>query len=62
MVDKIVYCLRSPDFSREIKTLREQQKKLQASSARIEEMLKEITTSKDSDVKRVNIPRALSVS
>ena len=62
MVVKLFYSLLSPEFSREIKILRERQKKLQASSARIEEMLKEITTSKDSDVKRVNIPRALSVS
>ena len=58
---KFVFFL-SPNFSREIKILREHQKKLQASSTRIEEMLKEITTSKENDVKRANIPRALSVS
>ena len=43
-----------------MKILKEQQKKLQASSTRIEEMLQEITTSKADDDKRTNIPRALS--
>lgn len=45
-----------------MKILKEQQKKLQASSTRIEEMLQEITASKADDDKRTNIPRALSVS
>ena len=62
MVVKIVSSLCSPDLSREMKILKEQQKKLQASSTRIEEMLQEITASKADDDKRTNIPRALSVS
>ena len=47
-------------YSREIKILREQQKKLAASSARIEEMLKMLTASKESGPPQA-VPRELSV-
>ena len=48
--------------SREINYLREQQKKLQASSARIEEMLKQMSGKQNpASVKPTSVPRELSV-
>ena len=53
------YC---SDVSREIRHLREQQKKLAASSARIEEILKTLAASKVDSSPRTAVPRELSVS
>ena len=51
------------DLAKEIKALRDQQKALQASSARMEEMIKTFTSTGKENVSRHNhIPRQLSVS
>ena len=57
---EIFYCC--SDVSREIRQLREQQKKLAASSARVEELLQTLTTSKETSSSQTAVPRRLSVS
>lgn len=57
------YLYRDTSITNAIKHLREHQKKLQASSTRIEEMLKQLTEApKVNDTRTKHIPRALSVS
>ena len=52
----------SANVTYEVKRLREQQKKLQASAVRIEETLKQLTTSQELNFShKIQIPRALSV-
>ena len=55
----IYYC---SDVSREIRQLREQQKKLAASSARVEELLQTLAASKENSSPQTAVPRGLSVS
>ena len=56
----------SDDYAREFRALRDQQRILQASSVRIEEMIKSFTSSNKENTsmstKQSHIPRALSVS
>ena len=53
------YC---SDVSLEIRQLREQQKKLAASSARVEELLQTLAANKENSSPQTAVPRKLSVS
>ena len=65
MLHTFIFHSLSDGVTHEIRRLREQQRKLQASASRIEETLKQLTTSQEqnfsSSSRKVQIPRPLSV-